>query len=51
MITRQALRPNDRTQTLTMVLLDSPSIKRPLTQFPLHNLTFCQIRTLEACLP
>jgi hypothetical protein len=26
-ITRQALRPNDRTQTLTMVLLDSPSIK------------------------
>jgi hypothetical protein len=27
MITRHALRPNDRTQTLTMVLLDSPSIK------------------------
>jgi hypothetical protein len=26
-ITRQALRPNDRTQTLTMVQHDSPSIK------------------------
>jgi hypothetical protein len=26
-ITRQALRPNDRTQTLTTVQLDSPSIK------------------------
>jgi hypothetical protein len=26
-ITRQALKPNDRTQTLTIVLLDSPSIK------------------------
>jgi hypothetical protein len=26
-ITRQALTPNDRTQTMTTVLLDSPSIK------------------------
>jgi hypothetical protein len=35
LITRQALRPNDRTQTLTLVLLDSQSIKPRSRRTPL----------------
>jgi hypothetical protein len=43
----QALRPNDRTQTLTYGAARLAKHQAPRTRFPLQNLTISQIRIFE----
>jgi hypothetical protein len=49
-ITQQALRPNERAKTLDNGAARLAKHQAPRTQFPLQNLTICQMRTFEACL-